>query len=254
MTERPDQVNEADLHAYVDGQLDAARRAAVESYLAASPAEAERVQAYQELNESLRSLYEPQLQEPVPAELMRAGGARRPAYLARVAASTAWVLLGGIAGWLLHSAEPPAQSFARALVKDAVFAHVVYTPEVRHPVEVAAEHEQHLVQWLSRRLGAPVRAPHLNSLGYELVGGRLLPAEGTPAAQFMYQNAQGTRLTLYLRTGAVQNRATLFEFSRQNNVSVFYWIDGPLGYALSGELEKGELLRIATAIYHASTP
>lgn len=252
MTEQYGQVSEADLHAYVDGQLDAARRASVEAYLAANPAEAERIQAYQKLNESLRGWHELQIKEPVPAKLMRPRDTRRPAYLLRIAASTAWVLLGGVAGWLLHSAVSPPQSFAKVLVKDAVFAHVVYTPEVRHPVEVAADQEQHLVQWLSRRLGTPVQAPHLNSLGYELMGGRLLPAQGTPAAQFMYQNAQGTRLTLYLRTGAVQNRATAFEFSRQGNVAVFYWIDGPLGYALSGELEKSELLRIATAIYHAS--
>lgn len=248
------QVTEADLHAYVDGQLDAARRAAVESYLATNPAEADRIEAYREINKALRSLNEPQLKESVPTELLRPFAEHRPLYPLRIAASITWLLVGGIAGWLLHVTEPSPQSFAQELVKDAVFAHVVYTPEIRHPVEVAADQEQHLIQWLSRRLGAPVRAPQLSSLGYELIGGRLLPAEGTPAAQFMYQNRQGNRLTLYLRTGVEQNRATGFEYSLQDKVSVFYWFDGPFGYALSGELEKGELLRIATAIYHTSAP
>ena len=43
----------------------------------------------------------------------------------------------------------PLSEFAR----QAVLAHVVYSPEVRHPVEVRAAQQEHLVQWLSKRLG-----------------------------------------------------------------------------------------------------
>ena len=43
----------------------------------------------------------------------------------------------------------------------AANAHAVYVPEVRHPVEVGADQEAHLVQWLSKRLAVPVRAPAL---------------------------------------------------------------------------------------------
>jgi anti-sigma factor RsiW len=94
----------------------------------------------------------------------------------------------------------------------------------------------------------------LNGIGYSLVGGRLLPGEQGPAAQFMYQDAQGQRLTLYVRTNREQRRETAFRFAQDGTVRVFYWIDRGLGLALSGELDKEELLRVATAVYQQLNP
>jgi len=37
-------------------------------------------------------------------------------------------------------------------------------------------------------------------------------------------------------------------------VGVFYWLDRKLGYALSGEVDRSELLRIATAVYRQLNP
>ena len=69
-------------------------------------------------------------------------------------------------------------------------AYAVYTPEQRHPVEVAASEEEHLISWLSKRLNRPLSVPSLQEYGYSLVGGRLLPGEAGPAAQFMYENPE----------------------------------------------------------------
>jgi anti-sigma factor RsiW len=135
-----------------------------------------------------------------------------------------------------------------------VVAHIVYSPEVRHPVEVGADQEAHLVAWLSKRLGAQLNVPHLGSLGYTLVGGRLLPGERGPVAQFMYQDGKGTRLTLYVRANADENRETAFRFAQERGIGVFYWLDHQLGYALSGDVEKSELLRVATAVYKQLNP
>ena len=51
------------------------------------------------------------------------------------------------------------------IAREAALAHVAYVPEVRHPVEVTAAEEKHLVAWLSKRLDAPLRAPSLVSPG-----------------------------------------------------------------------------------------
>ena len=157
------------------------------------------------------------------------------------------VLVGGALGWRLHG-EAPVVSLPMTLAQQAAYAHAVFAPEVRHPVEVTAAEETHLVQWLSKRLGADVHAPRLNEVGFDLVGGRLLPANGGAAAQFMYQNTAGARLTLYVRRDAV-NETTGFRFAEQEKLRVFYWTDGPFGYALSGEIEKDTLLRIATVVH-----
>ena len=54
-----------------------------------------------------------------------------------------------------------------------------------------------MVKWLTKRLGTPVKPPMLGTLGYELVGGRLLPGNSGPVAQFMYQEASGQRRKLH---------------------------------------------------------
>jgi anti-sigma factor RsiW len=122
-------------------------------------------------------------------------------------------------------------------------------------VEVGAAEQEHLVNWLSKRLGAKLKAPVLTAEGFELVGGRLLPGPSGAVAQFMYQDARGKRLTLYVsRIEGAQRDNTAFRFSQEDKVAVFYWIDGPLGYALSGDLAKPELLDIATSVYKQINP
>ncbi|MBI2313067.1 MAG: anti-sigma factor [Betaproteobacteria bacterium] len=239
-------ITEIDLHAYVDGQLDSARRAEVETYLAAHPKEAERVRAYQQQADALHALYDPVLNEPVPLALQQ----RRRSFALKplgVAAAAAWMALGGLIGWSLRDTEPVVERVAFA--RQAALAHAVFSPEVRHPVEVGVDQEVHLVSWLSKRLGADLKAPRLAGEGYELLGGRLLPGGEGPVAQFMYQNGRGQRLTLYLRKDVAANRETAFSFAQEGKVAVFYWVDGPFGYALSGEVGKGELQRLAHAVY-----
>lgn len=246
-------ISENDLHAYVDGALDPARLAEVEAHLAADQEAARRVAAWRRQKEGLHALFDPVLAEPVPARLLERPPERPP--LLRMAAVVAWLAVGAVAGWALRGAGPVPAPHAVPLARQAAVAHAVYVPEVRHPVEVGADQEQHLVAWLSKRLGAAVKAPHLNELGYSLVGGRLLPAaEGRPAAQFMYQDSEGRRVTLYVRTDARENRETAFRYARESGVSVFYWVEDNLGYALSADLEKGELLRVAQAVYQQLNP
>ncbi|MDH5535232.1 MAG: anti-sigma factor [Betaproteobacteria bacterium] len=245
-------VSESDLHAFVDGALPVARRAEVETYLAGHPEDAERVAAYRQQNATLHSLYDPVLDETVPERI--AARPARGASLLRYAAVVGWIALGGVIGWHLQAYNTGVPSEPARWARQAAIAHVTYSPEVRHPVEVPAEQETHLVNWLSKRLGTPVKVPHLGTIGYSLVGGRLLPSDSGPVAQFMYQDAKGQRLTLYLRTNRDDTRETAFRFAQENNVGVFYWIDRNLGYALSGEVDKQELLRVATTVYRQLNP
>jgi anti-sigma factor RsiW len=141
-----------------------------------------------------------------------------------------------------------------SLPRQAAIAHVVYAPEVRHPVEVTADQESHLVAWLSKRLGGDVKAPHLAAAGFDLVGGRLLPGDQGPVAQFMYQDGRGQRLTLYVRSDARENKETAFRYAQEGKVGVFYWLDGQFGYALSGEIGKEDLLGVANVVYQQLNP
>ena len=249
-------IREAQLHALADGVLPEDQRAAVDAHLRAHPDDAARVAAWREQNRQLRAVFDPVLDDAVPPPLLQAaappaanGPWRRHAMQA--VAALVLVAAGGAGGWLLRGADGGAASAsAVSLARSAAIAHAVYTPEVRHPVEVGAEQEAHLVQWLSKRLGSKLQPPVLAPLGYQLIGGRLLPGDGDgPVAQFMYEDGKGQRLTLYVAKERAGRQETAFRYTQEKDLGVFYWIDGPLGYALSANLPKKELGRIADAVY-----
>lgn len=253
-------ITETDLHAYVDGQLPAAQQAEIEAWLADHPEEAARLHAYRAQNHALRDCFDAVLDEPVPESLralatpplMPARNSWLPRWsLQRIAAGMTIAMVSGLTGWLAHDQYRPAelQQQVVSLPRQAAVAHVVFSPDVRRPVEISAEHEDQLVSWLSKRLGTPVHPPKLGALGFELIGGRLLPGNSGPVAQFMYHDASGQRLTLYVSTENASNRDTAFRFAQEGPVNVFYWVDGQFGYALSAGIEKNALARVATAVY-----
>jgi anti-sigma factor RsiW len=239
-------IGEADLHAYVDGQLDAARRAEVEAYLAAHPDAAAQVQEFRAQVQALHASYDSVMNEPIPLRLTNA--LQKNAWPRGLAAGIVWLSCGLIAGWFAHPMLTPPATPPIAFAKKALVAHTLYVTEKRHPVEVTAEQEAHLVAWLSKRLDAPIHAPDLQAQGFSLLGGRLLPGDDAPLAQLMYQAANGERLTLAVKRAAPSERETEFKVMEKNGVSVFYWIDRDYGYALSGDIDKSRLLTVAHAV------
>ena len=93
-------------------------------------------------------------------------------------------------------------------------------------------------------------------LGYALVGGRLVAGNEKPTALYMYENADKQRLSLQVRrqsgasaTGSRGEGDTAFRYAVENGIGVFYWIDNDCGYAISGTLDRAQLLKIAHVVY-----
>jgi len=244
-------VTEADLLAYVDDRLPAARRADIEAHLMQHAEDAAKVAAWQQQAEDLRTHFSPldETVSPALAALFSPKPSRVLPVLLRVAAVLLIAMIGAGAGWIGRGYVTPSLVVA-ALPQEAARAHLVYAKEVLHPVEVTAKEEQHLVAWLSKRVGTQLKVPSLAAQGYGLVGGRLLPASSgnNAAAQFMYENRQGQRLTLYVRSGE-GGTDTSFRFAGEGNAAAFYWVDGGFGYALTGEAGREALLPAARVVY-----
>ena len=255
-------VEEDDLHAHIDGHLPRERAQDVEAYLAAHPEVEARFSEYAAQRQALRAAYAAHADGTIPnrqrvTHLFAQKRRRRYRQLAQIAAAVGLIVLGGIGGWAARELTGPPSSLppgavARMITADAIAAHRTFSVEVRHPVEVDAGQEAHLVQWLSKRLGRQLVVPDLAAAGFQLMGGRLLPAEDGLAAQFMYENGNRERLTLYLRAGV--GGETAFRYHEEGAIGAFYWSDQGFGYAIAARADRNLLLRLAEIVYQQTSP
>ena len=262
----PDDFSDTDLSAWLDGELDATRRAQIDAWLREQPEAAARVRLWAADRDALRARFDPVLGEGVPPALVDTVWQHRAhprwaqaAMVAGLLVAGAVVGAGGMWQWQgqrTASAIAAARSSEAAgspagWVQRAALAHSVYVPEPRHPIEVKAQ-EEHLSRWLTRRIDIPVKLFDLRDEGFELMGGRLLPDAGGKSAQLMYESLDPAtpkqRVTVYLRKPDAA-APTAFSYRQQGELGQFYWVEAGAGYALVGTLPKERLLALAQAIY-----
>jgi len=261
------QIDEGELHALVDGELDPARQAEVEAWLSENAEAAGRVARYRAQNAGLHALFDGVLNEDLPPVIVDALAGRRR-WLPRgaaIAAGFALLLSGAVAGWVVRGevpfgADEPAQIAAagpaidtQVLMERATSAHVVSSDDDLRLANATGAAD--IGQYISTRMGEKVRVPQLESLGYRLVGSRVLPDSGGPAAQFVFEDADGERVTLYVRSEAA--RGVDITFALSDDLSMFYWNDSQHSYALVRDLEdetgRDALLKAAKAVYRQIT-
>lgn len=255
MVDREPPVTEEELHAYVDRELPAERRGAVEAWLASHPDDAARVAAWRAQADAIRAKYGPVADEPVPARFDVNKLARVGARWSRLAAAAVVgaLAVGAAGGWFgrgaWEGATPP-----RSVSAEALDAHKLYVVEVRHPVEVPGSESVHLGQWLTRRLGYAVHAPDLDAAGLKLVGGRLLPSydSGPPSGFFMYEGANGERFTVYCRRAAMPQSA--LRYRTAGAVGSFMWVEGNVAFVVSGPADQARLKKVAESVYEQLDP
>ncbi|GEO86774.1 MULTISPECIES: anti-sigma factor family protein [Alphaproteobacteria] len=260
MTDRNTPVSENDLHAYVDGFLDPDQRREVETWLDANPDAAAMVADWQRQNADIRDLFASLAEARADDDtLVSKAGARTERGSARnhprlwQAAAAVTIFVGGtVAGQLappLFTGEPqPALQSVATLPDQSRSAFLIYASDIRHPVEVGADEQQHLAAWLGKRLDTPLRIPNLTTIGLKLVGGRLVPVSGKAGALLMYEDDAGERITVLLGRNE-ENRETSFRYASLGDLETFYWIDGPIGYAVTGEISRERLQQVADECY-----
>lgn len=259
-------VREEALQAYVDGQLEGRRRAAIEAYLAGRPDEAARLAAYRKQNIGLHALFDspppksaddrtmPQDLAVLATQLdtqLRSDTApktRRPIVLRRLAASVIFMLSAGTAGWLALDQIAGGNDALVNLTRQANEAPL--QPAGATQASAVASGEQHqVVAWLAAQPGdVPTTVPDLEALGFRLSSERLVTtADGRPAAQLLYSDEAGQRVTLTMRSGGKAGQ-TSFTFARDGAAARFVWQDAHMAYSLAGAMAQDKLLQIAEAV------
>lgn len=250
-------MTESDLLAFVDGRLGDEDHKAVADYLAAHPDEAQKVELWRQQNAALQALYGAVPKEPLPARLDvhaidRRIREERTTWRSFAAAAVVILVVGITGGWFGRGLLISGPAASDPLVAEATQAHRLYASEVIHPVEVRAGEAPQLKTWLSKRLDRPLAIPDLTAEGFSLVGGRLLPSTDGPAAQLMYQDESGQRVTLYIVPSRDQQETAIRWTSMKagaGGLQALFWNDETIRCALIGDLPKDRMQVLANASY-----
>ena len=204
--------SERDIHMALDGELPVDERVAYDAWLEANPEMKARSVRYVADRAALRAAFAGVLDEPVPARLQNIVFGEAPVKTTasssrwwRAAAAAAMLAIGGVGGYVAGIDHLGLEDSAEGqLAEQAIAAHVLYAAEQRHAVEVPASDKDHLQTWMSNRVGLKLVAPDLAAQGFQLVGGRLLPAGESKAAMLLYEDAKGERISLFVTAESVE--------------------------------------------------
>ena len=252
MTDHRHTIRDIDLLAYADGLLDTdpERKAAVAAYLRKHPAEAAKVRDYIDQNDAIRRLYDPVLAEPVPERLQAVlahGPEKTLGHVARAVLAASLLLAAGFAGWMIgqggQSELWPGQDFVKQTM--TTYWHSAVTSDTDR--DSALQEAIRPLDWLSEQIAAPVQPPDLSPQGFTLIEEQLLSANGPQIAQVTYADPEGRRLSLLLRT-RWQEEVPQFHFAENEGVTMVYWLEGPLVYALVGQLDRQEMAVVVQAL------
>lgn len=225
---------EHDLHAYADGQLDAARQEGIRAYLASHPEAARQVEQLRQQAQQLRTMLDPLLASPASARLdplrirrqLQVGQRRRWA----IAASLLLTLsLGALGGWQWRDMDMRRTYLPMA---DATQAYRMFASagQVAN-VDVREDDPLRLQQWLDHHFVQAAPLPDFSAYGFKPVGGRLMASDKGPAAMVVYRNGQDQAIVYYLRPPG-----ELFNFGsgRRHDGTLLtqYWRQGRYFYAV----------------------
>ena len=253
------EIHEDDLHAYVDKQLSAEKVEAVEALMRKDPQIAQKVYDWKKQNKVILALFDEEAFAEIPDKLSleylnkesnnKIEKAQGTPWFYSMAASIFFMTISGTIGWFAHDISHSMTPNTTNFVNSAISAHQVYTVEILHPVEVNANQQKHLITWLSKRIDHPLAVPDLQAYGYNLLGGRLLSMlKGRAAAQLMFENKEGKRVTLLVsRNPSYRDQA--FHLKNEGDINAFYWMDSNVAYSIASKMSSEALRKLSKSVY-----
>jgi anti-sigma factor RsiW len=234
------------LNAFADGELEAEERVSLQKLLTDCEITRKAFSSIQQQKSDLHNAYNSTLHETLPPSLIAATSGYGMKRFLPLAAMFAFLMLSGAGGWF--AAQNMGALHSTDLASRALIAHQVYAPEMRHPVEVAANEREDLRAWLSKRVGATVTIPALDFHGYQFLGGRLLASDNGPAGQLMFENIDKQRLTIFV-TANLEQKDEALRLVAKDGLVTCYWRDGALAVAITGDLSREAMTKLGTSVY-----
>ena len=242
-------LDDLELQAFLDGQLDPDREAVVAAWLEADPDARRRLRRLAVPSLLLRvAAADPALGPGLSRQAappLRADPPRSPGRVAALRAGAVGIAF--LLGWGAHSAADflqadPLPPYAR----EALESHEAFAEPREATIELPAGQDGDIRRWLSAKLGEPVEVPDLTPLRLRLVGARLVGLEEGAGAQLIYEDAGGHRLTIALTPDEVDGPDRL-TVSEHEGLQVGYWRGPRFAYALVARSTPLQVAAIATA-------
>ena len=263
----PNRLDHEILQDYVDGELDSISRIEVARHLGETPEDAEIVEDYRRQNELIRELYDPVMIEPVPEKLAHAVDQPRTRWSnwTRYAAAAAVAVVFLFAGWegrKWYEATEQERLVLADFLDQAVNSYAYY-PFDSDRGNVSEQLRTHLPKWFKEALRQEITPFSLEKAGYSLAGGRVVPSAFGPAGQMMYRGKDDMMIGVYIRPLVSGDRRIIFplrsspddevafHFAREKT-TVYYWSEGNLAFAFTGNIDRKELFSLVKSIRKAA--
>ena len=232
------------LNRYLDGELDPEEAADIEARMEAEPALRAEFEALARQDALIREAadgLDTGPANPRTAALTRRLAAALPARRrvpSRVVVFPQWPMQIAAAaalvafGWWGSQQVGSAHASVPAYVERAMSAHTVFAQDLDYPVEYVAAELPARIYYLSDKLGAEVPEIDLRDLGYDFLGARVVSAAAEPALLYLYEDAEGDRLSLLLSKHPADEPLHDLEVVDYPGSQVGYWGDAEFDYAM----------------------
>lgn len=249
-------IGEIDLNAYVDGQLDAARRIEVEEYLSHHAAEAMRVMADLRIRDALQwslgsqgvasSAASPRTEQLTRRLEQALGRARLMVQLRRLAACLVLFALGWMGHVSFLSWAERADGVVNAaptLVGDAVRAHQL----ARVRSLVASQPAGIAFDPVAIYLRTGIALPDFPA-NWAVEDVQVLPATHGLGIEVILRAGDQGRVSLFATHAFDRGLSETPVVRHEQDSAVVYWRHGAWAYALTGDLPVAELDRMANGL------
>jgi anti-sigma factor RsiW len=214
------------LHAYLDGELDAAKSRDLEAEMAADPALRASCERLRELSAAIREKAD---YYPAPARRTRMP---KPSFGLAVAFALIAAIAFGLGG--VFTTLLPRSSEDEALVASHVRAALG-----AHLIDVASSDQHTVKPWLSERLPYSPPVADLSLEGFELLGARLDYVGGQRVAVLVYKRRQHV-VDVFISPGGTSGA-----ISTRDGFNVQHFARDGMRYSIVSDLNRNELNDLA---------
>ncbi len=247
-------LTDEELHAFIDGELEAGRAMEIGKAVEKDSALSRRIAAYRADKLRLRQAYAQIAADELPQEWLdridrhARAPQRMPVWrrLPNQLLAAAAVILVLVLGWGV-SRELPYGEGDDAIMREALAARAQTMPaqQVIPAGDLTSRDRSDSV--LTTALAMKVKAPDLARLGYRLEDVRVYSGvPGGKAVELDYRNASDGLFTLYLRHPSSAPRVDIIQ---RGGVRICIWQDDVLGAVMAGKMSAGEMARLASLAY-----